>query len=132
MKVLTFGTFDHLHEGHKEYLRYAQSKGELFVVVARDANVQQVKGYQPDHNETERRAALQAEFPDANVRLGDERDYLRPIADIAPDLIILGYDQKLPPKIRQSDLPCPVERAQPHEPEIYKSSLMRKKPKGLG
>ncbi len=128
MNVLTFGTFDHLHEGHKAYLRFAQSKGKLFVVVARDANVKHTKGVLPDHNETKRREAVQAEFPTADVRLGDEHDYLKPINDIAPDLIVLGYDQQLPPNVQESDLPCPVERAEAHKPDTYKSSLLRKKP----
>lgn len=128
MKVLTFGTFDHLHAGHLAYLRFAEAKGELFIVVARDANVEHVKGSAPDHTETERLAALQAEFPTANIRLGDEIDYLKPIRDISPDLIVLGYDQRLPPHINEADFSCEIVRAEAFEPETYKSSLIRKQP----
>lgn len=125
-KVLTFGTFDHLHEGHKAYLQYAASKGELFIIVARDANVEHIKGRRPDQPEQERIEALRSAFPHANVRLGDETDYLAPIRDVQPDLIVMGYDQKLPPSISENSLPCPVERADSHYPEKYKSSLQRK------
>lgn len=132
MRIVTFGTFDHLHQGHLQYLRFAQSKGQLFVVVARDANVERIKGRRPDLPEQERLTALQQAFKDADVRLGDMHDYRQPINDIAPDLIVLGYDQQLPPNLKESDLPCPIERAEPFEPETYKSSLMRKKPTTLG
>lgn len=124
-KVLTFGTFDHLHEGHKAYLQFAASKGDLYIIVARDSNVEHIKGKRPDHSETERMDALQKEFPNADVRLGDESDYLAPIRDVKPDLIVMGYDQKLPPSIDEKHLPCPIERADSHSPEKYKSSLMR-------
>ncbi len=124
-KVLTFGTFDHLHPGHLSYLHEAASKGDLFIIVARDSNVEHIKGFSPDHTEKQRVSALQEAFPEAVVQLGDAQDYLKPVRDIAPDLILLGYDQKLPPDVTQKDLPCPVERAKAHSPEEYKSSIIR-------
>ena len=54
MRVLAFGTFDHLHPGHIAYLEYAKSKGDLFVIVARDVNVAHIKGSAPDQPEDER------------------------------------------------------------------------------
>ncbi|MCA9370668.1 MAG: adenylyltransferase/cytidyltransferase family protein [Candidatus Peregrinibacteria bacterium] len=126
MKILTFGTFDYLHPGHIAYLSEAASKGDLFIIVARDSNVRHIKGEAPDHTEEERIAALQEAFPDAQVRLGDTEDYLRPVFEINPDCIVLGYDQTLPPGISEKDLPCPIERAQPHRPDEFKSSILRK------
>ena len=39
-KVLVFGTFDGLHEGHKDFLRQAKQYGDhLTVVVGRDSTV---------------------------------------------------------------------------------------------
>ena len=44
-KVMVFGTFDYLHEGHKDFFRQAKQYGdELVVVVARDETVKQIKG----------------------------------------------------------------------------------------
>lgn len=125
MRVLTFGTFDHFHPGHLAYLTEATGRGELFVVVARDASVRLIKNREALQNEEERAAAVRKEFPDATVMLGDPKDYLKPVREVRPDLILLGYDQKLPPGVSESDLPCPIERAKPFEPEKHKSSLRR-------
>ena len=125
-RVLTFGTFDHLHPGHLAYLTEAQSKGDLFIIVARDQNVTHIKGKRSEQNEEDRKHALEEVFPQATVLLGDSSDYLKPVLDVSPDLIVMGYDQHLPPGISEEDLPCPVERASPHKPEEYKSSLKRR------
>jgi len=125
-RVLTFGTFDHLHPGHIAYLTEAQSKGDLYVIVARDQNVVHIKGQTPDQPEEDRKKALEDAFPNAEVLLGDSSDYLRPVLDLQPDVIVMGYDQHLPPGISKEDLPCSIERAQSLRPEEYKSSLRRK------
>ena len=124
-KILTFGTFDHLHPGHIAYLEEAGSMGDLFVVIARDSHVEAIKGITPDHHEKKRLQAVQEAFPDATVLLGDTDDYLVPVRAIAPDLIVMGYDQKLPPGISAADLPCPIQKAAPFAPEKHKSSIMR-------
>lgn len=128
MRVLTFGTFDDLHPGHHAYLNQAAKRGDLFVIVARDANVLRIKGRAPLHDEHERVAALKSAFPEATVLLGnDTGDFLDPVRGLKPDLIVLGYDQKLPPGMDESHLPCPVERAEAFEPHIHKSSIRRAK-----
>ena len=124
-KVLVFGTFDHLHPGHHFVLKHAFEKGELYVVVARDATVERIKNKSPDQSEEERQQALQKAYPAATVALGHESDFRQPIQDIGPDLIVLGYDQRLPPGVSESDFPCPVERLPAFKPEKYKSSLRR-------
>ena len=96
------------------------------MVVARDATVEHIKGFKPDHTEEERKKGIEAAHPDVTVVLGDEEDYLVPVRELKPDLILLGYDQKLPSSITEEDLPCPVERLEAFEPEKYKSSLLRK------
>ena len=125
MRVLIFGTFDQLHPGHRYLLREASMRGDLSVVVARDANVLKIKGHPSFQNEEERKRAIEEAFPEATVVLGDPQDFLVPVRAIKPDLIILGYDQKLPPGVAESDLSCTVERLQSHKPDMYKSSLRR-------
>lgn len=126
MKVLIFGTFDHLHPGHHFIIREVLKRGETHVVVARDGNVKHIKGRLPMQNEQERFTALQQAFPEVKARLGDLEDFLTPVRDIKPDLILLGYDQKLPPGVSESDLPCRTERLRAYEPHKWKSSLKRK------
>lgn len=125
MRVLLFGTFDRLHPGHEFVLNEGSKRGELSVVVARDATVEKIKGRKADQSEQARLSAIREKFPKARVVLGDDEDYLKPVSAIAPDLILLGYDQTLPPGVQLKDLPCPVERLPAFEPEKYKTSLRR-------
>ena len=125
MKILVFGTFDHLHPGHRFLLSEGEKRGELHVVIARDVNVEKMKGRLPAQKENERLSALQEAYPNADVRLGDEEDFLAPVRVIEPDLILLGYDQKLPPGVTEADLPCSTERLPAFEPHKWKSSLRK-------
>lgn len=125
MRVLLFGTFDHLHPGHEFVFREALARGEVSVVVARDQNVERFKGKRPDQSEGERMAEIRSAFPTVHVLLGHEHDFLTPVRSLKPDLILLGYDQRLPPGVSESDFPCSMERLPPHRPEEFKSSLRR-------
>ena len=54
-KVIAFGSFDILHEGHKHYLNEAKGYGDyLIVVVARDSNILRFKGRKPRNDENYR------------------------------------------------------------------------------
>ncbi|MDD3896868.1 MAG: adenylyltransferase/cytidyltransferase family protein [Candidatus Peribacteraceae bacterium] len=124
VRVLAFGTFDRFHPGHDFFLRAAKAKGDVWVVVARDRTVERVKGKRPVQNEEERKQAVEHAFPDMHVLLGDSHDYLAPLRSVQPDLIVLGYDQTLPPGLTEADVPCAMERLPAHEPTKYKSSLL--------
>lgn len=121
---MIFGTFDGLHPGHHFVLAEALGRGEVTVIVARDGNVEKMKGRRPKQSEGERLRAMQSAFPSADVRLGDPEDFLTPVRKVQPDLIVLGYDQRLPPGVSESDLKARIERLPPFEPEKYKSSLL--------
>lgn len=127
-QVMVFGTFDLLHPGHHFLIKEAMKRGRVTVVVARAKNVQTIKGKEPVETDTERVAALQVAFPDTQVILGSATDFLDPVRALRPDLLLFGYDQRLPPNVSETDLP-PIERAPALRPDIYKSSLMRKKGK---
>ncbi len=126
MRVLVFGTFDQLHPGHASFLREAMERGQLTVVVARDANVLRLKGKPPLQSEEERKRAIEREFPGSTVLLGDPDDFLAPVRSVQPDIILLGYDQELPPGVRAEALPCSMERLGAFQPEKYKSSIRRR------
>lgn len=125
MRVLVFGTFDELHPGHHYVLKQALKRGELHVIVARDTNVRRIKGRDAMQNQDERIAAIREAFPDAHVALGDPTDFRAPLAAIQPDLVLLGYDQKLPPGVSPDDIHCAIERLPAFKPTKYKSSLLR-------
>ncbi|MEM4848180.1 MAG: DUF357 domain-containing protein, partial [Ignisphaera sp.] len=53
--VFAAGSFDVIHPGHIEFLKWAASLGDkLVVVVSRDKNYRYFKGYDPVFNENER------------------------------------------------------------------------------
>lgn len=126
-KVMIFGTFDFLHEGHKSLIAQAKALGNVTIVVARSSNVEKIKGRKPAESEEVRIAALKKECSSCTVIPGDDSDFLAPLKEHKPDLLLLGYDQKLPPGVSEADLPCPVKRAEALRPDIYKSSLIAQK-----
>lgn len=132
LRVLCCGTFDHFHPGHAAFLRQAAALGdELWVVVARDANVERIKGRRPDQAEQERLAVVASQAGVHQARLGyPGSDFLRVVRDIAPDVIALGYDQKAPPRLSEAFPGLRIATLDAYEPETYKSSLMRQRRPG--
>ena len=126
-RVMCCGTFDYLHPGHLSFIAQAAALGdELYVVVARDANVQRIKGHLPDHREDDRRAALARMSEVDDVRLGySGQNLLRVVGDISPHIIALGYDQGRPPGLAEAFPDCELVVLLPHHPEKYKSSIYR-------
>ena len=131
-KVMCFGTFDVLHEGHKFYLTEAKKLGDfLVVVVARDETVKEVKKRLPMHDENERARQLrQLEVAD-KIILGNPGDKLKVIEVERPDVICFGYDQKAftenaKEKLKQRGLNVEIVRMPAYNPEVYKSSLIKK------
>ncbi len=122
-RALIFGTFDHLHPGHRFVIEEAMKRGETFIVVARDETVQRIKGKRPRQSQDERLHVVENTYPSTHSILGDLEDYLTPVREVKPDLILLGYDQGLPPGVEMKDLHCVVERLPPFKPETYKSSF---------
>jgi FAD synthetase len=95
-RVLVFGTFDGLHPGHVFFLRKAKAKGdELVVAVARDKHVELLKDKRPDNIESRRRSGVEGQACVSEALLCDQElgkfDILK---EVAPDLIVLGHDQK--------------------------------------
>lgn len=121
---MVFGTFDFFHPGHRFLIEEARKLGNVTVVVARGTNVKEIKGRPPKETDEKRLGAIKEAFPDVTVVLGSSEDFLEPIRTQKPDLLLLGYDQRLPPGVKEESLPT-VKRAPPHHPEKFKSSLMQ-------
>jgi FAD synthetase len=95
-RVLATGTFDLLHPGHLLYLERSKELGdELVVIVARDVNVKHKP--KPVIPEDQRLRMVQALKVVDLAILGDEKDIFRPIEQLRPDIITLGFDQHFNP-----------------------------------
>ena len=126
-RVVCAGTFDHLHPGHINFLRQAKELGgELIVIVARDDNVQKLKGLKPE-NEQYRKVNLEKTGIPDKVVLGNlNKEPLSILKELIPDIVALGYDQRVSEQDIKAILPdCEVVRLKPFHPDLFKSSLYR-------
>jgi len=92
--VVTNGCFDLLHRGHVTYLEAARNLGDaLLVGVNGDASVREIKGPNRPVNSEEDRAAVLAALQSVDgVCVFGERDALRFLATIRPDVYAKGGD----------------------------------------
>lgn len=93
-KVMAFGTFDLLHEGHVKYLEEAKKLGgKLVVVVACDETVRREKKREPVVHEESRRRLVEALKPVDRAVIGYKDDMFRIVEEETPDILALGPDQ---------------------------------------
>lgn len=128
-KVIVFGTFDLIHPGHAYFLKQAKEYGDyLVVVIARDNTVCAVKGKAPQFDENERKDNINKLNIADKVVLGclDPNDRYKVIVDEKPDIIALGYDQKVfvDKLVDVIDDNVQIVRIPPYMPEVYKSSKL--------
>jgi FAD synthetase len=91
-RVVATGTFDILHPGHIYYLEESRKLGdELWVIVARDSNVKHKP--RPVIPEEHRLAMVAALKPVDHAVLGNKTDMFRPIEEIRPAIITIGFNQ---------------------------------------
>jgi cytidyltransferase-like protein len=131
-KVLLFGTFSGIHKGHINLFKQAKKYGTyLTVVVARDKTVKKVKKKLPLRNEGERLRALKKYSIINEIKLGHKDNPYRIIKEIKPDVICLGYDQKvftkdLKKQLLKMRLKTKICRLKPYKPGKYHSAIMEK------
>lgn len=94
-KVMVFGTFDGIHEGHRAMLREAKSLGDyLIVVVAQDHVVKHLKGHLPKMNLLERFEHLGNVDGVDKVAIGDAHlSTWEVVKRFRPDIIGIGHNQ---------------------------------------
>ncbi|HIG92859.1 MAG: FAD synthetase [archaeon GW2011_AR9] len=129
-KVMCFGTFDLLHLGHLNYFQQAKKYGNyLIVVIARD----QTKKDQ--HKETIFTEQERLELV-RNLKMVDEavlgyhENHFRIIQEKKPDVICLGYDQKMDEAQLEKKLAflglCPsIKRLKPYNTNKNKSAYLK-------
>lgn len=129
IRVLAFGAFDPLHEGHKDFLRQAKELGDhLTVVVAHDSAIRAYKQREPKLSEEERLAAVKALSEVDEAMIGRETaDRYHLLTELEFDIIALGYNQKPLDEELQTNLNAmgkrqvKIVRLKPFEPEQYPS-----------
>lgn len=94
-RVIVFGIFDGIHDGHRDLFRQAREYGdELIVVVGRDEICRKLKNKTPKHSEEERRQLVSQEPLVHKALLGDQDlSSYQVVKDLKPDVICFGYDQ---------------------------------------
>jgi FAD synthetase len=133
VRIMVFGTFDIVHPGHLHFFKQARALAKnpyLVVSIARDINVQRIKGRLPLHNERQRAALVKYSGSADKVVLGDVKGYIRHIIRARPDIIALGYDQQssyvnsLQEAMIDQGLDIRVLRLKSHKPERFKTSKL--------
>ncbi len=100
MKIFVNGTFDILHRGHLEMLKYAKSLGDdLFVCIDSDSRVKELKGpTRPVNNQEDRKFMLESlKWIDRCWIFSDEEELEKIIELYKPDIMVKGSDYKNKP-----------------------------------
>ena len=122
-KIIVFGSFDPLHKGHRDFFCQAKNLGDyLIVVVARDEQISRIKNHESRIKEDERLETVQAEKNVDQAMLGDIGENYTVLKKIMPDIIAIGYDQKIPKDLKDKVSKLKTVRLKPFHPEKYKSS----------
>ena len=92
MKVLAGGCFNKIHKGHIYFLSKARELGYLVVVLANDRNNKKPYAIPA----VKRKKNLEKLEIADKVVIGHVNDFSKVVKKEKPDIVVLGYDQKLP------------------------------------
>ena len=131
-RVMIFGTFDIVHDGHRHLLHEAASMGEeVIIVVSRDEHVLELKGKLPLNVLEERMETISCESEVTEVIPSDEELGTYGVIEVyKPDIVLLGYDQD---ELRASLLTwmdeqeltgISVTHASAYEPEMFNTNIL--------
>lgn len=129
-KVLAGGVFNIIHKGHELFLRRAREKGDfLVVVIASDETAGKSKEY-PLKSQEERKKNVESLGIADKVIIGDPDNFMVPVRNERPDLIVLGYDQEMTESelgrmLSEEGIDCEVERIKEHLSGHKTSELMK-------
>ena len=103
----------------------------LIAVIARDSTVEVVKQHKTLFNEVQRLSAVKSAKNIDLAVLGSVGDKYAVIEEHRPDVICLGYDQRVSKEELERELNliginAEIFRLPAHKPHIYKSSKMKK------
>ncbi len=132
-RIMVFGTFDDLHEGHLNFFQQAKKlakKSFLITSIARDKNVFKIKGKYPHKNERARMLLVKKCKLVDKVILSGVKNHIPHIIKEKPDIIALGYDQKayvqnLKKDLKNKGISVKIVRLKPYKEKIYKNHLQK-------
>ncbi|MFQ6030393.1 MAG: adenylyltransferase/cytidyltransferase family protein [Dehalococcoidia bacterium] len=130
-RVVVFGIFDGVHNGHRDLFRQAREYGDaLIVILGRDGPARSLKSKDPRHSQEERLELVRQEPWVSDVALGDEeQSSYRVLQRLSPDVICLGYDQQalgedLKRWMTYQGKEIPIHFLKPFKPNIFHNSLL--------
>ena len=130
-RVVVFGIFDGVHDGHRDFFRQAREYGdELIAIVGRDRSARSLKSKTPRYSEEERVELVWQEPWVSDVSLGDEElSSYRVLLKLNPDAICLGYDQQalwenLQTWMIEVGKEIPIHFLKPYKPNIFHNALL--------
>ncbi|MEM5871547.1 MAG: adenylyltransferase/cytidyltransferase family protein [Candidatus Aenigmatarchaeota archaeon] len=133
-KVLVGGVFNIVHPGHIFFLKKAKELGDyLIVVVAHNKTAEKAKKYEIIDHTIRRKNIEKLDIAD-KVVIGDEKDFMKVVRKEKPNIIALGYDQKikirdLKKKLSENNLKCDVIRIKEHLKGYKTSKIIKTKKK---
>jgi D-beta-D-heptose 7-phosphate kinase/D-beta-D-heptose 1-phosphate adenosyltransferase len=95
IKIWVNGTFDVLHRGHLELLKFAKSQGDwLCVGIDSDQRIKELKGNdRPINYEEDRKMFLESlKFIDEVIIFNTREDLCNKIKDYNPGIFVIGSD----------------------------------------
>ena len=129
-RVVVFGIFDGIHEGHRNFFYQAFQHGDVVAIVGRDTVSEQLKKRKPEHSEEERCQLVEQEKYITKAVLGDtELSLYKVMAEVDPDIICLGYDQeeleKDLIKWLSSGKGLKIIKLHAYQPNVYHNSFLK-------
>ena len=108
-KVLVGGVFSILHPGHVAFLKKAKRYGDKLIVIVASDKTAKKKGKNIFSAKERAEIIASLKFVD-KVYIGDSEDRTKLLKRIRPDVIVLGYDQRLDDKMLKivRDLGCKI------------------------
>ena len=132
-KIMVFGTFDGLHQGHLDFFRQAKKlskKSFLIASISRDKNVYKIKKVRPIFSEKQRVILTKKCKLVNRVVLAGIKNHLPHILKERPDIIALGYDQRnytksLKKDLKNKGLVVNIVRLKPYKKHTFKNHLLK-------
>ncbi len=96
VKIICGGGFNMIHRGHEFFLREAKKLGDELVVMISHDDLNKRKIGKKAVSALQRKKAVEKLGIANKVIIGDPKDRMKIVRKERPDVIALGYDQKMP------------------------------------
>jgi cytidyltransferase-like protein len=129
--VLTFWTFDLVHEWHKYFLSQAKKYWDILVtILSTDESIKMFKSSEPMYDIETRKKQVQSLWISDIIWIWDKDNPLKWVDMYYPTVICLWYDQiwyskELENHIKENNLDIEIIRIEPYKEEIFKSSKLK-------